>query len=68
MPDYGVGSADWAPLDWSWAAERLAANRHFSVVTASREGRPHALPVWGVWDDGDLRFAFSCGSARTGKP
>lgn len=20
-----------------------------------------ALPVWGVWDDGETRFAFSCG-------
>ena len=24
-------------------------------------GRPHALPVWGVWDDDDGRFAFSAG-------
>ena len=24
-------------------------------------GRPHALPVWGVWGDDELRFAFSCG-------
>jgi hypothetical protein len=30
------------------------------VVTVSTEGRPHALPVWGVWDDGEGRFAFSC--------
>lgn len=62
MPDYGVqASTQWAPLPWSWAAERLAANRNFWVVTASAAGRPHALPVWGVWDEGDLRFAFSCG-------
>jgi nitroimidazol reductase NimA-like FMN-containing flavoprotein (pyridoxamine 5'-phosphate oxidase superfamily) len=62
MPDYGVDGAAWAPLPWSWAAERLVANRNYWVVTASADGRPHALPVWGVWDDGDARFGFSCGS------
>lgn len=60
MPDYGVDTASWAPLPWSWAAERLAGNRNFWVVTVSADGRPHALPVWGVWDDAEGRFAFSC--------
>ena len=61
MPDYGVDTPSWAPLPWSWAAERLAANQNFWVVTVSANGRPHALPVWGVWDDPEGRFAFSCG-------
>jgi len=61
MPDYGVDTPDWHPLPWSWAAERLAANRNFWVVTATASGRPHALPVWGVWHDDEARFAFSCG-------
>ncbi|MCA1671448.1 MAG: pyridoxamine 5'-phosphate oxidase family protein [Actinobacteria bacterium] len=61
MPDYGVDTSSWAPLPWSWAADRLIANRNFWVVTVSAEGRPHALPVWGVWDDAEARFAFSCG-------
>ena len=61
MPDYGVDTPAWAPLPWSWAVERLLANRNFWVVTVSAQGRPHALPVWGVWDHGENRFAFSCG-------
>lgn len=60
MPDYGVDTHSWSPLPWSWAAERLITNRNFWVVTVSADGRPHALPVWGVWDDDDGRFAFSC--------
>ena len=60
MPGYGVETPSWAPLPWSWAAERLIAGRNFWVVTVSAEGRPHALPVWGVWDEEDLRFGFSC--------
>lgn len=61
MPDYGVDTASWTPLPWSWAVQRLLANRNFWVVTVSASGRPHALPVWGVWDDGENRLAFSCG-------
>lgn len=61
MPDYGVEAPSWAPLPWSWAVERLVTNRNFWVVTVSADCRPHALPVWGVWDDDDGRFAFFCG-------
>ncbi len=60
MGDYGVETPEWSPLPWSWAAERLAANKNFWVVTVSGGGRPHALPVWGVWDTDESRFAFSC--------
>lgn len=60
MPDYGVTASSWDPLPWSWAAERLVANRNFWVVTVSADGRPHALPVWGVWHEDESRFAFSC--------
>ncbi len=61
MPDYGVRAETWRPLPWSWAADKLAAGRNYWLVTASAEGRPHALPVWAVWDEGEHRLAFSCG-------
>ena len=60
MPDYGVNTANWSPLPWSWAAERLSGYRNYWIVTASADGRPHALPVWGVWDEDEQRFGFSC--------
>ena len=60
MSDYGVGGDDWSPLPWSWAAERLTAARNYWLVTVSGDGRPHALPVWGVWDDDEHRYSFSC--------
>jgi nitroimidazol reductase NimA-like FMN-containing flavoprotein (pyridoxamine 5'-phosphate oxidase superfamily) len=44
-------------LDWDETARRFAAPRNYWVNTASKSGRPHAMPVWGVWL-GD-RFAFS---------
>ncbi len=63
MPEYGVDTPDWQPLPWKWAAERLVANRNYWVVTVSGSGRPHSLPVWGVWDDDEHRFGFSCGAS-----
>jgi len=60
MTDYGVGGPDWVALPWAWAGERLARTRNYWVVTASAAGQPHAMPVWGVWHDDDLRFVFSC--------
>lgn len=60
MPDYGVGAETWRPLPWSWAAKKLLSGRNYWLVTASAEGRPHALPVWAVWDDAEQRLAFSC--------
>lgn len=60
MSAYGVDQPGWVALPWSWAAERLVPNRSYWLVTVSGTGRPHALPVWGVWDEAEHRFAFSC--------
>ena len=65
MSGYGVDTPSWTPLPWSWAAERLATTKNFWLITVAGDGRPHAMPVWGVWDDDELRFCFSCApSAR----
>ncbi|MBI4885110.1 MAG: pyridoxamine 5'-phosphate oxidase family protein [Actinobacteria bacterium] len=60
MADYGVNVPEWAPLPWSWAAERLIATRNYWLVTVGTDGQPHSLPVWGVWDETDRQFMFSC--------
>lgn len=60
MADYGVPSDPAGTLPWSWAQERLAANRNYWVVTASASARPHAMPVWGVWLPETDTFWFSC--------
>ncbi len=60
MADYGVPADADGALPWSWAEERLLRNRNYWVVTASAGGRPHAMPVWGVWMAATERFWFSC--------
>eukprot|EP01041_Mallomonas_annulata_P014751 gene14751-31342_t len=60
MSGYGVPVELDGALPWSWAEERLVANRNYWVVTVSGSGRPSAMPVWGVWLPEVERFRFSC--------
>ncbi len=46
-------------LPWSHVAEQMTPARNYWVATTSPDGRPHCMPVWGVWLD--ERFWFSTG-------
>jgi hypothetical protein len=60
MSDYGVPADLEGVLPWSWAEARLERTRNFWVVTVDPAGRPHAMPVWGVWMSSAEEFWFSC--------
>jgi PPOX class probable F420-dependent enzyme len=66
MPGYGIVGPDEGSglLDWSWAAERLSMARNYWVVTVWPDGRPHAMPVWGMWDDSTLWFTSAAQSRK----
>ncbi len=56
MPaSYGI-AADGEFLPWSDVDERLAEARNYWVSTTRPDGRPHAMPVWGVLVDGKVTF------------
>ena len=57
-PTDGSGGA---LLPWSWATERLGAARTYWICTTRADGRPHAVPVWGLW----LKDAFWFSTGRT---
>jgi hypothetical protein len=61
MPGYGVYASDQGKglLPWSWAAERLTDSHNYWFATTRPDGRPHAMPIWGVWHKN--RFYFSTG-------
>ena len=67
MPGYGILDADAGRglLPWSWATERMARSHNYWVATTRPDGRPHVMPVWGVWlEDAEPAgaFYFSTGS------
>jgi hypothetical protein len=65
MPGYGIQGPDEGTglLPWSWAEERLAASHDYWLATVRPDGRPHLMPVWGLWHDWALWFSSS-GTAR----
>ena len=49
MPGYGVPADTTGVLPWSWAVDLFDRVRNVILVTVRSDGRPHAMPVWGVW-------------------
>lgn len=58
--DYGVDSHNFSGLlPWSWLSERMANARNYWIGTTRPDGRPHVMPVWGVWLDEIFYFSTS---------
>jgi hypothetical protein len=66
MPGYGIvgPEAGSGLLPWRWAEERLASSRNYWLATAWPDGRPHVMPVWGLWHERSLWFSSSLGSRK----
>lgn len=43
-------------LPWSHLEERMKQSRNYWIATTRPDGRPHVMPVWGMWVEG--RFYF----------
>ena len=68
MPGYGILAADDGAglLPWDWAVERLSGSHNYWLVTTRPDGRPHMMPLWGLWLDST--FYFSTGrQSRKGR-
>ena len=63
--DYGIADVTAGELlPWSWAVERLEASRNYWVATVRPDGRPHVMPVWGVWHNGAFFFGTDPNSRK----
>jgi nitroimidazol reductase NimA-like FMN-containing flavoprotein (pyridoxamine 5'-phosphate oxidase superfamily) len=63
-PGYGIVGAKEGKglLPWTWVAKKMKVCRTFWLATIyAGQGRPHVMPVWGVWVDD--AFCFSTGRA-----
>ena len=65
IPGYGImdSNAGKGLLPWSWATERLIRAHTYFVATTRPDGRPHMMPVWGIWLEGVFYFS----SGRTSR-
>ena len=65
MPDgYGIASGEDGTLPWSWVVEQCTAARNYWICTARDDGRPHAMPVWGLWLDDAVVFSTDPASMK----
>jgi PPOX class probable F420-dependent enzyme len=66
MPGYGILPADQGSglLPWGEAVRRLSISHDYWVATARPDGRPHVMPVWGVWLDGRVWFSSSLAARK----
>ncbi len=62
MPGYGVTDDPTGLLPWEWAEQKLVATRNYWLITADTAGRPHSMPVWGVWMPDSQRWGLGCAS------
>jgi PPOX class probable F420-dependent enzyme len=67
MPGYGILPADQGSglLPWAEAVRRLAVSHDYWCATVRPDGRPHVMPVWGVWLDDRLWFSSGGRSRKT---
>ena len=55
---YGLLDADDGSglIPWAWVDEQAHKSRNYWIGTTRPDGRPHAMPVWGVWMNRMLYF------------
>lgn len=57
-------------LTWDFVATQMTAARHYWISTVYSDGRPHVVPVWGIWSanrfhfEGGLHTAWAKNLAR----
>jgi PPOX class probable F420-dependent enzyme len=66
MPGYGTLDAAEGTglLPWTWAVEHLAESHDYWLATIGDGGRPHVMPVWGVWMGDALWFSSGLRSRK----
>jgi hypothetical protein len=65
MPSgYGISVEADGFVPWSWVEEQLVSARSYWVCTTRADGRPHAMPVWGLWLADRLLFSTDPGSLK----
>ena len=53
-PDDAQGPRGWDEID-----SRLGGEQNFWLVALRRDGRPHAVSIWGIWDGSGLWYTMS---------
>jgi general stress protein 26 len=64
IPGYGISKNKRGLLDWNYVSEQMSSARNYWIGTTRPDGRPHIMPVWGVWVDGTFYFGTGQSSRK----
>ena len=56
---YGISTSDQGLLPWSHVDGKMSRAMRYWVASVDGDGRPHSMPVDGMWIDGKLYFGGS---------
>jgi len=62
--DYGISKDSNGLLSWSFVVDCMNKSRNYWISSTRPDGRPHAMPVWGVWMNDTLYFGTSRKSVK----
>lgn len=64
MPGYGIATHPEGMVPWSRAEQRLIASHDYWLATTWPDGRPHVMPVWGLWSGQAVWFSTGMRSRK----
>lgn len=50
-------------VSWEFVARQMTQSRHYWISTVFSDGRPHVVPVWGIWHENRFHFEGSMQTA-----
>ena len=50
-------------VSWAFVSGQMSQARHYWISTVFPDGRPHVVPVWGIWHQNRLHFEGSMQTA-----
>ncbi|MGB9754275.1 pyridoxamine 5'-phosphate oxidase family protein [Roseiflexus castenholzii] len=60
---YNIPETKETLLSWDFVSEHMSQSRHYWICTIFPDGRPHVVPVWGIWFEHRLFFEGSMQTA-----
>jgi hypothetical protein len=66
-PGYGFPTSAKGLLSWRWAEQRLKKSHNYWIITIKPgpPAQPHAMVIWGLWQDGQFLFITGAESRKT---
>lgn len=64
MPGYGIKDPERGFMDWEHVERQLRESRNYWICSVGADGRPHAMPVWGILLDSEVCFSTDRSSRK----